>query len=392
MTAIPTFDQLYQSVKADLEAKFGSSIPDFGKNALRVFAVVIAAVLKLFYLAVGKVQKNIFPDTADSEENGGTLERFGRVKLNRNRFPAQAAQYSCTVTGVIGSIIPASTTFKTNDDSLNPGKLFILDSAYTLIAATDTITLRALEAGVESKLMIGDQLTSTSPIAGVNRIAVVASVVVDPRAAESIEDYRSKILQAFRLEPNGGSPSDYRLWSYDAQGVKQVYPYAATNLPGEMNLYVEATPTDSIDGVGTPSAQLLLDVADVVEQDPDTSKPLNERGRRPIGIFQVHVLPVTVKSVDINISGTVGFTADIKAKVFTALKAQIDMVRPFVAGADVLENKNDIFDVNRIAATVFDVKPGAQFGAITLTIDGDIVTSKVFLNGDIPFLNSVTYV
>lgn len=391
MITIPTWAQLYQAVKADLEAEFGSTIPDFGKNALRVFAIVRASELKIYYLALGKLQKNVFVDTADPEISGGTLERFGRVKLGRNPFPALAGQYSFTVTGTIGSTIPASTTFKTNDDSLSPGKLYILDSAYTLVATTDSITLRALEAGVDSKLLVGDTVTATAPIVGVNRIATVLSIVVDPRAPEETEDYRAKAIQAYQLEPNGGSASDYRIWAADAQGVKQVYAFAVSGSTWEVNLYVEATPIDSTDGWGTPSPALLATVESVVDQDPDITKPLNERARRPLNVV-VNYLPVTIKQIYIQISGFVGITGALQTTIFNAIQDELSRIRPFVAAADVLENKNDIFDINRIAAIILNVRPGAQFGAIQLTVDASVTPSYTFINGDIPHLNTISYV
>ena len=173
MTAIPTLAQLYNDVLSDLEAQYGLSIPVFGKNFLRVLAGVQAAKLKLYYLAIANVQKNIFIDTAEAEAIGGTLERFGRVKLNRNPFPARAGKYTLQVTGTIGAVIPAQTTFKSNDDSQNPGKLFILDTQFTLTAISDIRTVRSLESGIETKLEIGNKLTATAPIALVDKLAIV---------------------------------------------------------------------------------------------------------------------------------------------------------------------------------------------------------------------------
>ena len=114
MIGIPTLTELYTQCLADLEAAYGESIPVFGKNYLRVKAANQAARLKLYYIIVGKVQKNIFVDTAEPEKSGGTLERFGRVKLGRNPFPAKSGEYVLEVKGQIGSVIPASTTFKSN--------------------------------------------------------------------------------------------------------------------------------------------------------------------------------------------------------------------------------------------------------------------------------------
>lgn len=391
MITIPTTAQLYNAYLANLETKYGSTIPTFGKVFLRALAGTQAGTMKLFYLAIGKLQKNSFIDTADPESTGGTLERFGRIKLGRDPFPAAVGKYTITVTGTAGATIPAATTFKSNDDSLSPGKLFVLDIAHVMAGSTDEITVRALEAGTGSKLMLGDGLTATAPILGVNRIAIALAVVTEPLEAEDVEAYRQKGLRAFRLEPNGGAASDFRLWADDVQGVKQVYPYAATGATAEVNLYVEANPGDSTDGLGTPSSTMLEEVEEVVELDPDTSKPLNERGRRPLGIFKVNYLPVSVKGIDITINDFVGLTPSIQSQIFTALETQIDKVRPFVAAADILEEKNDILDVNKIISTILSVRPGSTFGAVEMNVDSVTESTHTFINGDIPYLNSVSY-
>lgn len=391
MITIPTTKQLYDGIISDLETEYGNTIPLFGKVFLRAIAMVQAGKLKLYYLAIGKLQKNIFVDTADSESTGGTLERFGRVKLGRNPFPARAGQYEVEVTGVIGAVIPASSTFKSNDDSLNPGKLYVLDIAYTLTATTDTITVRALEAGTGNKISVNDLLTATAPTANVDKMVKVTAELVAPLEPENLEEYRQKALDAYRLEPQGGAPTDYRLWSYDAAGVKQTYPFARTGYSGQINLYIEANLIDSTDGKGTPSALILTDVETVVNFDPDISRPLNERGRRPVQAI-VNYLPVSPKDIDIDIVGYVGLTPALEASFFNALKAKVNTIRPFVAGADILENKNDILDKNTIIATILSVRPGSVFTAINLRVDGADVSTFTFENGDIPYFNTVNYI
>lgn len=391
MITIPTLNQLYTSILNDLETEFGTNIPLFGKNFLRAMAAVQAAKLKLFYTALGGVQKNIFADTADPENSGGTLERFGRIKLGRNPFPAQAGQYEVTVTGSIGATIPASSTFKSNDDALNPGKLYVLDLAYTLIATTDTITVRALQAGTDSRLEVGDQLTATAPIPNANSLAQVTAESVAPLDAESTEEYRRKVVEAYQLEPQGGAASDYRIWAADVQGVARVYPYARTGESGVVDVYVEATPGDSTDGKGTPPGSMITEVEEVFEMDPDITKPINERGRRPLGVFDLNVLPVTIREIDIEIEDFEGITSPIQTAIENALEDALETVRPFISGADVLENKNDIFDLNRIISIILAVRPGSTFGEVNLYVDGLEVATHTFIAGDIPHLNSVTY-
>ena len=386
MLTLPTFNQLYNNAIADYNAEFGITIPSFGKNFLRAMAAVQAGRLWLYYKYLGAVQKNIFADTADSEAIGGTLERFGRVKLGRNPLPAVAGEYSLTVTGTVGAVIPGGTTFKSDDDSTNPGILYLLEADYTIIVGPNLISVRALTAGDAGRLVLGDTLTATAPISLVDPGAVVFSETVVPIEAEGIEDYRRKVLDSYRLEPQGGAAADYRLWASEAFGVLQSYPFAAAGPLNAVNLYIEATIADSIDGKGTPTPAILAGVESAIE-DPTPSRP----SRKPVTVT-VNYLPVTPKDIDIEIAGFVGLTPAIETEIFNAIQAELEDVRPFVGAIDVLANKNDIYDVNRIVATILTAQPGSVFGAVTFTVDTLPFTSFTFLNGDIPFLNSITYV
>jgi uncharacterized phage protein gp47/JayE len=393
MITIPTTIQLYNNILTSLEAQYGVSISLFGKVVLRAFSAVQAAKFKLYYLAIGNLQKNIFVDTADSESVGGTLERFGRVKLGRNPYPAVAGTYSLTVNGSIGGIIKAGTTFKSDDSSSSPGFLFVLDNDYTLVATTDVITVRALASGTESKLSVLDTLTPTSPIALVDSgpsSVYISAITIEPLASEDLEAYRLAIINSYRLEAKGGAATDYRLWSADAQGVRYVYPYATSGATGEVDLYIEATVADSTDGKGTPSAQLLLDVEEVIDFDPDATIPLLERGRRPIQVI-VNYMPVTIKEVDIIITGYLGNTPTIMSLLLSAITDAINNIRPFVDAADVLVNKNDVLDINKIIGVIITQTPGAVFSSVTIKIDNVAMSTYTFVNGNIPHLNTVTY-
>lgn len=386
MSNIPKLSEIYDGLINDLESEFNITIPTTGKSFLRGFAAVMAGVIYLYYLTIARVQKNVFADTADPESSGGTLERFGRVKLNRNPFPATAGEYTLEVTGAIGATIQASTTWKSDDDSRSPGYLFVLDDAFTLTATTDTITVRALTGGLISLLEVGNTLTATIPIAGVDASAEVLSVVTPPLDAETIEEYRNAVLQSYRLEPQGGAATDYRLWSLDAQGVANSYPYAKSGDPNTINLYVEASAGD-----GTADSALLQAVEDVIELDPDTTKPILERGRRPLGLLEVYYLSVSPLVVNVNIDSFVDSTPSKVAIIEAAIESLLSDIRPFVAAIDPVAFRNDLLDTNRIVSTILEAVPGSSFGAITLEVDGNIYTSYTFSNGDIPKFGAVTY-
>lgn len=389
MTTIPTLQELYTDVLNDLQAEYGVSVPLLTKVFLRAVAAVQAAKLKLAYLALGKVQKNIWPDTAEPEATGGTLERFGRIKIGRNPSPPTVGVYTIEVTGDIGSTIPAQTTFKSDSDSLNPDKLFIIDSAFTLVTSPDEIVVRALEAGVDSRLNVADTLTATIPMDNVDRVATVTIETVQPIAGEDTEEYRTTVLEAFQLEAQGGAGSDYRLWAADVQGVRTVYPYAAY-APNQVDIYVEANPADSSDGFGTPTAQMLTDVYDAINFDPDETQPQEERGRRPLTVFP-NVYAISLKQVTITIDSYSGLDADKQALILSAIESLVSGIRPFVSSVDVLEDRNDTLSNNLIVSTILEAVPGSSFGSVTLRVDGVIYSAYIFENGNIPRLVSVSY-
>ena len=389
MITIPKIIDLCNGLKADIESFFNITLPASGKNFFRAWSNSYGGKLKLLYMLVGSAQKNVLPDTAEPESKGGALERHGRLKLGRNPFQPVAGVYSLIVTGTSGGTIPEGTTFKSDDDSSHPGFLFRLDNAYTLTSSSGTIDVRALTTGEESELILLDKLTATAPIALVSSSAYVSAIVTPPLASETEKDYRRKVGLAYRLEPNGGSVDDYRLWAQDAQGVAVVYPYAKSGDANVIQVYVEATIADSVDGKGTPTSQLLEDVEEVIELNPDTT--LSRRTRRPLGVLDVEVLPVTVQEIDIDIPGYTGVTAAQQALIDTAMEDMLSLVRPFVSAGDILAQQNDILDTNKIIGVITTAVPGASFGQPTFTVDGTPYSTYTFLQGYIPHKNGITY-
>lgn len=380
MITLPTLTEINTAVIADIEARYGTPVSVVGKSFLRIWAGVISGTSYLMYIALGKVQKNIFVDTCDYE----TLVRFGRVKLGRNPFPATAGIYNVEVTGTIGAVIPVSSTFKSDDDSANPGNLFIIDSTVTLVSTTQIIQLRCLSSGVETKLEVGDTLTATAPIALVNSQCVVDEEITAPLSAETEDEYRSKVLNAFRLEPQGGAGADYRLWSADVQEVKNSYPFAAAGFT-QVNLFIEAKIADSTDGKGTPSSDTLDDVETAIE-DPTVDRP----SRKPI-LSVVNYLPVTPLDVLITITDYVGLTAEIEATILATISEEMFKIRPFVSSIDVLDNKNDILSNHKIIGLILMAKPGSIFSSVSFTVDGVDYDTYTFSNGNIPHLVSISY-
>ena len=396
MVTAPTLNDLYAAISADFKNRFGISSENDLKRVLIALASVNAAMLKLFYLALMDVQKNTWPDLADSEEMGGTLERFGRLKLGRDPYPATQGGYTLTVTGTIGATIPIGTQYKSSANSTHPNSLFTTTESVTLTAETGSIAVLSDRSGTDYELASGDELYTVNPIIGITSKALVDSVDTIPTDAEDIEVYRELVLQSFRLEPNGGSASDYVFWALDVDGIRTVYPFTAAGTSGVATIYAEATVAASTDGHGTPTTALMealwkSDKTGVFELDPDTTQSIYERGRRQIGLSEITILAVTPMPVVVTITGLKVQTDSEKNSVSSKITDMLYLKRPYVAGVGDINDRNDTLYLSDIIIAISEaVAVGNTYNSVSVTCGGQPLPYQ-FLNGNIPYLSSVIY-
>jgi uncharacterized phage protein gp47/JayE len=390
MKNIPTIKEINENISGDLKNRF-NLFSDKLKKTFNALALVLSGQFHLVYLYLRDIQNNIFPDTASTELQGGTLERLGRMYLNRNPFPATIGVFEVSVIGIAGSILRANLTFKSNDDSLSPGQVYVLDSEYTLTGTSDVIEIRSTGSGTTFNLNVNDRLTITEPVIGVDKTITVTEVIDQPKAAEETELYRQAILTAIQLEPQGGSKGDYRQWATDAQGVRLVYPYVRDADASVVDIYVEATKADSEDGTGIPSETILDDVFDVINEDPDITKQPYERSRKPLQA-DVQVSSITRIPVDVTIDGLFNDTSAIEDTIQSNIENFLYQVRPFIDGADLRRNKNDILYSGKLQAVVTDsLTNGNYFNTLTMTVDGGAAVFYEFDLGFVPYLRNLIF-
>jgi uncharacterized phage protein gp47/JayE len=377
----PKLSELQASILAAFETRF-DTINRGLKATFRTLAQVLAGQLRLVYLYSADVQRNVFPDLADKEVDGGTLERFGRARLGRDPFPATAGIYLVDIKGVAGGVVRQGVIFKSTS-----GYNYSNEAAFTLTGATGQIEVRSLTTGLEARLQVGAKITATEPMLNVDSSATVNQETETPLNAEDIEDYRAKILQSFRIEAQGGASGDYRLWAADAQGVEKVYPF--TGNPGQINLYIEATEEDSIDGNGTPSQTIIDNVEEVVILDPDTTKNINERGRLPMGVYEINYLPIATVPVSVNILGYTGNISEAQTLLADAFKLYFKTIRPYVAPVDEVDSSN--LSSQRLIGIASDALPiEYTFTSLEMIIAAVPVSVRKFINGDIPIVGTIT--
>lgn len=367
MNEIPTTDYLYALIMADFQNRMGTSLPNWGKYFIRVFAMVNAHLFYLFYVRMFFVYKNILPDTADSVSNGGSLERFGLLYLDRLPYNATQSIYEVQGVGITGSTIPSGRMFISQRNTVN----YVNDSAFVFAPGVDSFNIRSLTSGVSTRLLAGDIITISSPVVGVNNSFVVISEVQEPTDSEPLESYRDKVVTAMRYRSRGGAAIDYRLWGMQVIGVRNIYSYTGLPLPN-VNVYVESETNN-----GVPSPALLGDVDTYIET------------KRPLGI-EVNYLPCVQVIIDLYIQGALSLSVSDKQQIFDALNAYLCNKRPYIQAIDG-SFRNDTININEIIAVIQSVKPSLYLGNIDLTVNGASQANYMLDLGNIPFLNQIIY-
>lgn len=387
---IPTIQELIDQILNDIATEFNVDVSELGDTYI-VWATVQGGMIYQQYLGLSGVQKNIFYDLAEES----ILIRYGQIILGRKPAPAEAGEYNVEVTGQIGAVITAGTQFRANDETLAAGKLFVVDADFTLSNTTDTLPIRALEPGTESALIINDLLTATAPIVNVDSEVKVTLITKTPVAAESIESYRADVIEAAQIEPQGGAPGDYRLWASEVPEVRQTYPYAKIGSPGDVEIYIEATPENSkpLEIPGVPAQETIDEVYLYNGVDPESGavviNPVTGKGRKPIGVFNIFPLPVTPVPVDLRFINLTDET--IASTIRATVDALLFNIRPFVAGADLLKNKSDKLTIGQIIAAVITVLSGTgiTYTNLVMDVDGVETIEFQFLLGNYPYLRTI---
>ncbi|MCK5614416.1 baseplate J/gp47 family protein [Candidatus Pacearchaeota archaeon] len=388
---IPTLEELTDQILQDIATEFGVDVSELGTTYI-VAAKVQAGIIYQQYLALSGVQKNIFYDLAEES----ILIRYGSIILGRTPSPAEAGEYEVEVIGQIGAIITAATQFKANDNALAAGLLFVVDQDFTLTAEIDTLPLRALTPGIEASLFVDDLLTSTSPIVNVNSEVKVTAITKAPVSAESIESYRADVIEAAKIEPQGGSPGDFRLWCSEIPEIRKTYPFAKSGSPGDIEIYIEATEENTAPSeiTGVPTQATIDEVYTAqIGATPESGivviNPITAKGRKPISVFTIFPLPVNPISVDLDFTGL--SDESIAPSIKTAIDALLYDIRPFVAGADLITNKKDILTIGQVIAIVITVLSGTgiTYTTLDMLVDGNIVNEFQFLLGNYPYLRFV---
>lgn len=391
----PTTQEISDNIIAQLEASLTQTVPALPKSFMRVLSKALAAVFVLLYKYAGFMFLQIFVRKAsygDTEVNGvlvNPLLEWGVLVGVGAPLAATNAELTVTVT-----VENQTGSLPVNSQLLGPnGVTYITLSSIILNSPTKTVNIRAVAdqnggggSGAIGNLDPGAVLSFASPLANVADTVTVAAALVTGADGETVESYRSRVLDRFQRVPQGGAYADYAIWGEGVAGIANVYPYTSV-CPGQVDLYVEATPESSGDPDGIPTSAQLQAVLDAVELDSDGLAT-----RRPAGAL-VNAFPITRIAYDITVVGLdVTDVAATQADILEVLTDYFLSREPYILGLSV-PPRNDRITRTGIAGAVEDVVSanGGIFNGVLVERGGVTAEDYTLGVGEKAKLSVVTY-
>lgn len=297
--ARPTFSEILDRVKADIDSRLPGSDAKLRRSTLSVIAYIVAGAAHGMYGFLAFIAKQVFPDTAETEY----LNRWGSI-WSVSRKEATKASGTVTATGTNSTVIPSGTELQRSDQAI-----FLTTASATIASGTATLEVEAQEAGEDGNTGASSTLSFVSPISGVDSDTTVsADGLTGGTDIEEDADYLSRILARIQEPPHGGRESDYEQWALEVSGVTRAWVY-----PQEL-------------GAGTVSVRFMMDdtYADGIPQAGDVSDVqdyIDER--RPVTADVTVVAPTAVP-----LNFTIQLLIEDTAEIRTAIEEELeDMIR-----------------------------------------------------------------
>ena len=173
-------------------------------------ASVLAGVGASISYGLLYVERQIFPDTADSDN---LTRHAGLYGLTRKDATA-ATGGQVLLVGVNGTVVSAGLTLSAED-----GTAFVTTSGGTVADGELAVDVDATTTGTAGNKVVGDPLTVDSPPSGVSATTEVSVALGGGTDTESDAELLARVLARMRAGSAGGTKADYEAWALSIPGV-----------------------------------------------------------------------------------------------------------------------------------------------------------------------------
>lgn len=386
-----TIEEVQQLLIRSFEHEFNTQLRILPKSFIKILCKVFAGVFIIVYKLVGWYFLQMFPETADWKEVtilGVRLRPLVKLGvLFGVGEPLAGVQWRGIITiGVLtqGSVLYSGIQLK----SSVTGKLYIVEETKTLLQTKENVLIVCTEIGTAGNLEQNDTLNFVNPYGFIETEAVVLDVTRVGLDNETEAGYRRRVVNRFRMQPQGGALADYRIWASEVPGVLNVYPYNDNEQPGGVLLYVSGVPDVYADRI--PNNGLLKKVGEACTYDPETGKAT----RKPLtamidpkndGSYS-NVKPITVAVFDIAITGVLGIVPADFAQVVRPLLKNYFLDRDlYIRGLSDDNNRTNVISKNHVITVVnqIAVSVKAIFETAEIRKDGKVMPLYTLDNGEL---------
>ena len=393
-----TIEEVQQLLIRSFEHEFNTQLRILPKSFIKILCKVFAGVFIIVYKLVGWYFLQMFPETADWKEVtilGVRLRPLVKLGvLFGVGEPLAGVQWRGIITIDVltqGSVLYSGTQLKSNVT----GKLYIVEETKTLLQQKETVSVVCTEIGTAGNLEQNDTLNFVNPYGFIKTEAVVSDVARVGLDNELESSYRNRVINRFRLQPQGGALADYRIWASEVPGVLNVYPYNDKEQPGGVLLYVSGISDVYADRI--PDKGLLKKVGEACTYDPETGKAT----RKPLtamldpkndGSYS-NVKPVGVAVFDVAITGVSGIvSADFAQVVKPALQNYFLDRDLYIRGLSDDNNRTNVISKNHVITVVnqIAVSVKAIFETAEIRKDGKVAPLYTLDNGELAKLGALT--
>lgn len=393
-----TIEEVQKLLIRSFEHEFNRRLRILPKSFIKILCKVFAGVFIVVYKLVGWYFLQMFPETADWKEVtilGVRLRPLVKLGvLFGVGEPLAGVQWRGIITIDVltqGSVLYSGTQLKNSVT----GKLYITTETKTLLKSKEAVPVVCTEIGTAGNLEQNDTLNFVNPYGFIKTEAVVLDVARVGLDNELESSYRNRVINRFRLQPQGGALADYRIWASEVPGVLNVYPYNDKEQPGGVLLYVSGIPDVYADRI--PNNGLLKKVGEVCTYDPETGKAT----RKPLtamldpkndGSYS-NVKPITVAVFDIVITGIAGaIPADFAQVVKPALRNYFSDRDLYIRGLSDDNNRTNVISKNHVITVVnqMAVSVKAVFETAEMRKNGKVVSLYTLDNGELAKLGALT--
>lgn len=392
-----TIEEVQQLLIRSFEHEFNTQLRILPKSFIKILCKVFAGVFIVVYKLVGWYFLQMFPETADWEEVtilGVRLRPLVKLGvLFGVGEPLAGVQWRGIITIDVltqGSVLYSGTQLK----SSVTGKLYIVEETKALLQTKENVSVVCTEIGTAGNLEQNDTLNFVNPYGFIKTEAVVSDVARVGLDNERESSYRNRVVNRFRLQPQGGALADYRIWASEVPGVLNVYPYNDKEQPGGVLLYVSGISDVYVDRV--PDKGLLKKVGEACTYDPQTGratrKPLTAMLDPKNDGSYSNVKPITVAAFDVAITGVSGIVpADFAQVVKPALQNYFLDRDLYIRGLSDDNNRTNVISKNHVITVInqIAISVKAIFETAEIRKDGKVAPLYTLDNGELARLGAL---